>query len=338
MMELLIYLLVILVATAVIWVGSDWLESSSQRLSRYYGLPPAVHGAVVVAVGSSFPELSSTVLATLIHGEFELGLSAVIGSAIFNILVISGLSGLFSRGELKANQELVYKESQFYLLSVAVLMVVLALAVIYAPVPEKPLVGTLGRGLALVPLLVYGLYIFLQQQSVSEHQAEPPPDDLKPGASWLKLVASLVLIVAGVEGLVRAALFLGEYFNTPSFLWGILVIASVTSLPDAFVSVRLARQGQGIPSLANVLGSNIFDLLVAVPAGVLIAGAAQVNFGVALPLMVFLSVATVQLFIALRRRLSLNRVESWLLLTSYLIFVLWILLETAGVVDWLPGG
>ncbi len=328
MIDLLIYLLVIVVATAVIWLGSDWLESSSQRLSRYYGLPPAVHGAVVVAIGSSFPELSSTVLATLIHGEFELGLSAVIGSAIFNILVISGLSGLFSPDKLKANQELVYKESQFYLLSVAVLMVVLALAVIYAPVPDKPLVGTMGRGLALVPLLVYGLYVFLQQQSTSEYQAEPPADDLKPRKSWLQLVASLVLIVIGVEGLVRAALFLGEYFDTPSFLWGILVIASATSLPDTLVSVRLARQGKGIPSLANVLGSNIFDLLVAVPAAVLIAGTAQVNFGIALPLMIFLSVAIVQLFIALRRRLSLNYLESWLLLLSYLIFVIWIILET----------
>lgn len=333
MMELLLYLGIVVVATAMVWRGSDWLETASQQLSLAYGLPPAVHGAVVVAVGSSFPELSSTVLSTLVHGEFELGLSAVIGSAIFNILVISGLSGLFSRQQLKANLELVYKEAQFYLTSVATLLCTMALAVVYAPVPGKALTGTLHWGLALVPLALYGLYLFLQQQSTSEYETDEDGAHIDRRRNWLKLLGSLLLIVVGVEGLVRAALFFGEFFNTPSFLWGILVIASVTSVPDALVSVRLARSGFGIPSLSNVLGSNIFDLLVAVPAGVLVAGSAQIDLGIALPMMVFLSLATLQLFVSLRNKLSLNRLESWLLLGSYGVFVVWIVLETVGVMS-----
>jgi cation:H+ antiporter len=338
-MTWLIYVLVIVVATAVIWVGSDWLETASQQLSLHYGLPPAVHGAVVVAVGSSFPELSSTVLSTLIHGDFELGLSAVIGSAIFNLLVITGLSGLAAPNRLTTNLELVYKDAQFYLTSIAVLLCTLTLAVVYAPVPQQPLTGTLHGWLAWVPLALYGVYLFLQQQSTSDYTPEAPPDaSLRPGLAWLKLLGSLIFIVVGVEGLVRAALFFGDYFGTPSFVWGILVIASVTSLPDAVVSVRLARHGESISSLSNVLGSNIFDLLVAVPLGVLIAGSAQVNLGVALPLMAFLSLVTIQLFVSIRLGLSLSQLESWLLLASYGVFVLWILLEATGVMDLLPAG
>ncbi len=331
--DLFLYIGVTVVATAVIWWGSDLLEKAASKLSRFYRLPAVVHGAVVVAIGSSFPELSSIVLSTLLHGEFELGLSAVVGSAIFNILVIGGLSGLFAKGGLQTDKQLVYKDAQFYLISVAVLVVTFTLAVIYYPDPDQRLTGSLNRGFALFPVLIYGLYLFLQQQETADYQKEASAvTDVKPGKQWLLLLASLVLIVVGVEGLVRAALFFGEYFNTPSFLWGILVIASVTSLPDLLVSVRLARRGEGVPSLSNVLGSNIFDLLVAVPAGVLIAGAAQIDLRVAIPLMAFLTIGTIQLFASMRTGLRLGRRESWWLLVTYGVFITWMMLETAGLV------
>ena len=87
MSTFLLCLLAAVVASAIIWKGSELLESASERLSAYYKLPPVVQGAIVVAVGSCFPELSTTVISTLVHGEFELGVCAIVGSAIFNILV-----------------------------------------------------------------------------------------------------------------------------------------------------------------------------------------------------------------------------------------------------------
>jgi len=83
--ELAIYIGVIAAATGVVWTGSDWLESSSVSLAAHYRLPPVVQGGVIAAVGSSFPELSSTVLATLVGGELEVGVGVIVGSAIFNI-------------------------------------------------------------------------------------------------------------------------------------------------------------------------------------------------------------------------------------------------------------
>ena len=131
--------------------------------------------------------------------------------------------------------------------------------------------------------------------------------------------------------LVRAAINLGELLGTPSFVWGLTMIAIVNSLPDTFVSVRLARAGKGVVSLSNVLGSNIFDLLVAVPAGILIAGATSVNFGVAAPLMGILTVATILLFATMRTDLRLDRREGTLLLFAYGVFLIWVLLECVGV-------
>ena len=321
------------VATGVIWFGSTFLEVASGRLARHYRLPPIVQGAVIAAIGSSFPELSTTVISTLAHGAFELGVAAIVGSAIFNILVIPGISVLFG-GRLKADVNLVYKDAQFYMISVAALLIAFSLAVIYRPAEGEGIVGIMSRPIALAPLLLYGLYLFLQYQDTREERGLPGAaevdGEIRPGREWGRLALGLVVILAGVEGLVQAALGLGDLLGTPSFLWGLTVVAAGTSLPDAFVSLRAARKGEGDVSLANVLGSNIFDLLVAVPAGVLIAGATRVDFAVAAPMMAFLVVATIVLFTALRTRLELSRAEGGVLLGMYVVFVAWMVLETFG--------
>jgi cation:H+ antiporter len=332
-MQLLLYLGLVVLSTAVIWKGSFMLEKSAERLASYYQLPPVVQGAVIEAVGSSFPELSSTVIATLVHGEFELGVAAIVGSAIFNILVIPGISGLVG-DRLTADRILVYKDAQFYITSVTVLLLAFAFALIYHPVEGSQWQGTMTRPIALMPVALYGVYLFLQQQdTVEQANDEPPPKDIKVGKEWLRLLLSLVLIVVAVEGLVRSAIGLGNIFNTPSFFWGITVIAAATSLPDAFVSIRAARKGQSIVSLANVLGSNIFDLLIAIPVGVLIAGASTIDFARAAPMMAVLTLATIVLFATLRTKLVLSKWECWLLLGLYVAFIIWMLLETIGVTN-----
>lgn len=329
-MELLLYIAVIIVSTAFVWQGSFLLEGASERLAAYYHLPAIVQGALIAAVGLSFPELSSTVLATLIHGEFDLGVAAIVGSAIFNILVIPGLSGLLGK-RLAADRVLVYKDAQFYITSVTVLLLAFAFALIYNPVPDSRWQGTMTCWIALIPVALYGLYIFLQYQDTAEHEAGDAPPDIRVGREWLRLLLSLVIIVAAVEGLVRSSIALGNILNTPSFLWGLTVIAAATSLPDAFVSMRAARRGEGIISIANVLGSNIFDLLIAIPIGVLIAGSATIDFAVAAPMMGVLTFATIVLFALLRTRLVLSKLECQVLLGLYIAFIVWMALETFGV-------
>lgn len=332
-MQLLLYAALAVAATAIVWKGSTFLEATADRLAVYYRLPTIVQGAVIAAVGSSFPELSATVISTVRHGQFELGVAAIVGSAIFNILVIPGLSGLVGQ-RLSTDIRLVYKDAQFYLTSVAVLLLVFSFAVIYEPVAGEALVGRVNRPIALIPVLLYGLYLFIQQQDTADYRAQQTEEEseVSPVREWTLLVASLALIVIGVEGLVQVALGLGELLGTPSFLWGLTIIAVGTSLPDAFISIQAARQGRDVISVANVLGSNIFDLLLAVPLGVLIAGEAAVDFSVAAPMMGILTLATIVLFTMLRTQLALSRTESWILLGLYGLFIVWTVLETVGVV------
>ena len=320
------------VSAVCVWVGGTYLERSADRLAAHYGLPPVVQGAIIVAIGSSTPELLTAVLAPLLHGEFELGVSVIVGSAVFNILVIPAAAAFATDGTLDATPNLVYKEAQFYLLAVSVFILMLALAVIYNPASgEFGIGGSLTRGLAIIPVAVYGLYIFLQYADTVDHDAETV-EGIAVRRRWVALIGGFVLIAVGVEGLLRFAIGLGDALGTESFVWGLTVIAVATSLPDAVVSVVSARRQNDVTSIANVFGSNVFDLLVAVPAGVIVAGETYVNFSRSVPLLSYLVFATVVLFMLMRTRFELARWEATTLLVTYAVFVVWVFAESFGAV------
>jgi cation:H+ antiporter len=337
MASLPVLLVIAVVSTAVIWKGSELLETAAARLSRHYGLPVAVHGAVVIAIGSSFPELSSVVISTLVHGEFSLGVGAIVGSAIFNLLVIPAISALSSES-LEATRDIVHKDAQFYIISILVLFITFALGATYVPGGTNE-AARLTPLLVVLPLATYAVYVFLQYQDTRDYTA-PPAQNVSPRRQWAVVVLALALITVGVEGIVRAALGFGEAFDTPSVLWGLTVIAAGTSLPDAFVSVNAAKQDEDVTSLTNVLGSNTFNLLVAIPVGVIIAGTAEINFLTAVPLMGFLAVATL-VFIVFSRthrtHLELTNREALTLLALYGLFLVWMILESVGLLETVQG-
>ncbi|MFA9518090.1 sodium:calcium antiporter [Halopenitus sp. H-Gu1] len=325
--------LLIGLATIAIWIASGWLEESAEVLSGYYGLPAVIQGSIVVAIGSSFPEFSSVIFTSL-TGSFDMGVGAIVGSAIFNVLVIPALSGLATEDDLAANRAIVYKEAQFYMVAVSAIIVTFALAVIYVPVAGgSELLGEITRPLAAIPLSLYGLYLFIQWQEVGDQEMPPDREGVALRWEWGKLLAGLVAILIAVERLVAGVESIAITLSIPEFLAGVTIIAAATSLPDALVSIRSARDENGLTSLGNVLGSNTFDLLVAIPTGVLIVGTVTVDFAVAAPMMGVLTLATVLLFTLLRTDLSVSDRESYLLLVAYGLFVAWVVAETIGLTE-----
>ncbi len=322
----------IAVAIVLIWLACDRLERVSHNIARIYGLPEIVKGSIVMAVSSSFPELATIVLAGWLHNDFELGLATIIGSAIFNILVIPGVSVLCRPGSLDADRNIVFREMLFYLVSIMVVLVTLSFSVIYTPHVASPQDGVLTRSLVLLPLAFYLLYVYIQYHEVRDHNPETRPEPVQPLLEWTMMLASMLVILAGVEMLIRIALDLGRLLHTPSDFWGATMIAAATSVPDLFLSIRASRRKISISSLANALGSNIFDLLVVLPAGVLAAGAVIINFPRILPMMAFLMLATVVMLVLARRDFTLTNRDGIVLLTLYAGFIAWIALENFGVI------
>ena len=330
-----------LFGSALLWLSCSRLEESTHRLAQRYGVPDAVKGSVLLAISSSMPELVTAVLAPSLHNDFELGLAAIIGSAIFNILVIPACS-VYARGRaLSANRDLVYREAQFYLVSVAVLMLVLSLSVIYSGRPAQVMedgrrifTGEFTWFLAIFPLMLYGLYLFIQFEEVKRHRDENPPQEEIPALKeWAILLGCILLILVGVEVLLRVAIRLGEVLETPTFLWGMTIVAAATSIPDTFVSVRASVLGRTESSVSNVLGSNVFDLLVAVPLGVLLTGSIMINFTQIVPMMTFLVIATIIMLIFMLRDMHLSMREAHVMMALYVGFGVWMTLEAFGVMD-----
>jgi cation:H+ antiporter len=312
-------------------MSSNRLESASHRIASYYGIPEAVNGAIITAVASSFPELTSVVIATLVHGDFALGVAAIVGSAIFNVLMIPSLAVIVG-GSLRANREVVYKDALFYIVAVVALLLTFSLATVYFPVAGDDIRGTMTRSLALVPLGLYAVYLYIQLHDSKEGDSSATKaSDVNTIKEWAALLGCMLLVAVGVELLVRSALSLGRIMDTPTFLWGLTIVAAGTSLPDLFISIKAARSGRSITSLSNVLGSNTFDLLVAVPVGVMLAGATVINFSRAAPMMGFLTVATIVLFLCMRHDMILRRAEAVAMLMLYVMFVIWMVLESFGV-------
>lgn len=327
-------LVVISLATVAIWIGSGWLEGASAKLSIHYSLPPVVQGGIIAAAGSSFPELASVIFAAL-AGSFELGVGAIIGSAIFNVLVIPALVVVVSDRPISTTRTVVHKETLYYMFAIVLLFLTFALALIYFPAGE--MVGELTRPLVALPLVGYLLYLFLQWQDTTDfagHTGSPSIDPLRE-FGWL--VAGLAVILVAVHQLVDAVLVIGEITGTPDFFWGIIIVAAATSLPDALVSVQAADNERDVASIANVMGSNTFDLLVVIPIGVLLTGAATINFVITAPMMGVLGLSTVLAFVLLRTDLLLTKHEAYVLLSAYGVFTLWVLLEALAIMQILSG-
>ncbi|MGI9625298.1 MAG: sodium:calcium antiporter, partial [Longimicrobiales bacterium] len=331
-----------LLATVILWASCSKLEEASHRLALHYRVPDVVKGSVLTAVASSFPELMTAVLAIRVHQDFELGLSAIVGSAIYNILVIPAAAVFVRKAPLKSNRELVYREAQFYLVAVTVLLLVMSLSVIYGGAMEPSALepsdgaavihGRLTRWLVAIPLALYGLYLFIQFEETRDSRSEMKvTDGINPIREWGVLLAATAVIALGVEVLLQSALSLGELLNTPTFFWGMTIVAAATSIPDMLISIKAAAMGRYGSSVSNVLGSNVFDLLVAVPLGVMLVGSVRVNFSQTVPMMGFLMVATIVMLAFMRHDMELTMREAFIMLTLYVVFGIWMALEALGV-------
>jgi cation:H+ antiporter len=123
--------------------------------------------------------------------------------------------------------------------------------------------------------------------------------------------------------LIRMVIDLGEMFTIPSYFWGATILAASTSIPDLFVSVKAAQRKLSNASLTNAFGSNIFDLLVVLPVGVITAGAVGFNYPRIIPMMMFLLFATVAFLVLARSGSELTNNNGKVLLTLYVGFIVW---------------
>ncbi|KFN47758.1 hypothetical protein N790_07455 [Arenimonas malthae CC-JY-1] len=248
-------LILFLAGLALLIVGADVLVRGASRLSLRLGIAPLVVGLTVVAFGTSAPELAISVKAAL-DGHTDLALGNVVGSNIFNVLFILGISALLA--PLVVDRQLVRQEVP--------ILVGLSLLVAWMAFDLRL---SRAEGLLLVALLV-AYTVLLYRQGTRAAPAEVA-DTLvtEPPSRWLSrlpvqlvlIVVGLAMLVVGSRWLVEAATVFATMLGVSPLVIGLTIVAAGTSLPEVATSVIAALRGEREIAVGNVLGSCIFNLV-----------------------------------------------------------------------------
>ncbi|MCB1556756.1 MAG: calcium/sodium antiporter [Alphaproteobacteria bacterium] len=244
--------------TIMLVKGGNWTIDAAVFIARRFGVSPLVIGFTVVAFGTSLPELIVSVNASL-HGSPEIAVGNVLGSNIANILLVAGAAGLFAtltvpRGTLTRD--------------------LAAMIVATAGLTALMLTGGIGRlaGGIMIGLLL--LYVFWQYRMALREKTRAEdienPVFISFPAAIVSLIGGLALIALGAEFMVRGATVSAEIIGVPEAVIGLSVIALGTSLPELSTCVIAARRGQSDLILGNVIGSNVFNIMMILGATALV--------------------------------------------------------------------
>lgn len=254
---------------AALIVGADVLVRGASRLALSLGISPLVVGLTVVAFGTSAPEVAVSVGAVL-DGKTDMALGNVVGSNIFNVLFILGLSAVIV--PLVVNIQLIRQEVPI-MLGASVLLLLLSLD------------GTLGMSDGALLLIALAAYtVFLVRQSRREAQAaqdeyaqEFAPRTPAPWLDrvWVQLLLialGLALLVLGSEWLVQAAVAIAKSMGVSDLVIGLTIVAAGTSMPEVATSIMAALKGERDIAVGNVVGSNTFNALGCMGVASLVSG------------------------------------------------------------------
>ncbi len=294
-------------------LGADFLVKGSSALAYRLGVPAVVIGFTIVAFGTSAPELLISVQSSL-KGQASMAVGNVVGSNIANIFLILGIAPLFSRFLTK---DTVKKRDLFCFAITMALLTISLLMPVY------------GLFLSFINLAVFAVVMYISWESEDVSTSE------NTGSASHSLPLQIMMIILGAIGLALGADWLvggGEKLAhmigiSPAVV-GLIFFAVGTSLPEVATSVYAARKGEFGLSLGNIIGSNIFNGLLILPAAGLIApfSIEEIIKYRDLPFMVL---ACVILFIWIYKQWPIRRYMGIILL---LIYSLWVALValTAG--------
>jgi cation:H+ antiporter len=307
-------------------VGADALVRGASRATLSLGISPLVVGLTVVAFGTSAPELAVSVGAAL-HGVNDIAVGNVLGSNIFNVLAVLGISALVV--PLTVHTQLIRQEVPI-MIGASLLLIVVTLD------------GRLSRGdgaVLLGLLVVYTVLLVRQSRAQPRDTQEIFEEALDAGSGWerhwwvqaLLIVGGLALLVVGANWLVDASVAFAHAFGISDLVVGLTIIAAGTSMPELATTVVAALRGERDIAIGHVIGSNTFNILGVLGASALSAPA---GLTIAVPAMHFdiwvmgaVALACLPMFIEGR---EIGRAKALLFVAYYFAYVAYLIFDAQG--------
>ena len=258
-MELAKALLFLVLGFVFLIKGADFFVDGSSAIAQRLRIPPLVIGMTIVAMGTSLPELSVSVAAS-VSGNNSLSVSNVVGSNMFNLLVILGVSALISN--VAVSQDVLRRDYPFFVLCMVLLLALGAIGM------------EISRIDGLIFLAVFAVFLYgMVRASLKARQGETSSGQDEAGSDGAKepmgiplsvvcIVGGAVAIKLGGDWVVDSAVVIARTFGASETLIGLTIVALGTSLPEFVTSLIAAGKGELDMAIGNVVGSNIFNVLL----------------------------------------------------------------------------
>lgn len=233
--------------------GADYFVDGSSNLAKSLKVPTLIIGLTIVAFGTSAPEAVVSSLAS-IKGSNEIAISNVLGSNMFNLLIVLGVSALFTG--LKANRQVITKDFLFSILATIILVFLIFDNALNHGGPD---ILTRGEGFAL--LCILSLYIYSLILTAHDEKKLKTEKHKFTKKDLLMLILGLTAIIVGGELVVKCAKEIALSLGISETLVGLTIVSVGTSLPELVTSIVAAKKGETDIAIGNAIGSNIFNIL-----------------------------------------------------------------------------
>jgi cation:H+ antiporter len=317
-------IMMFLVGLVALVFGAELLVRGASKLATTFGVSPLVVGLTVVAFGTSAPEVAVSVNAAL-SGNTDLAVGNVVGSNIFNVLFILGLSALIT--PLVVHAQIIRQEIPI-LVGACLLLFILSLDGNISFSESLLLLGT---------LVAYTIFLIIQSRKETREVQEEYAKENNNKSKWdapiyvqlILILAGLYLLVQGSEWLVDSAVIFARMMGVSDIIIGLTIVAAGTSMPEVATSVMAAVKGERDIAVGNVIGSNTFNILgclgvtgLVAPMG-LIVPESVMNFD--LWVMLAVCFACIPVFISGR---EIARWEGGIFVGYYIAYVAYLILAS----------
>jgi len=302
--------------------GAEALVRGASKIALALGISPLVVGLTIVAMGTSSPEIAVSVGAVM-NGSTDIAVGNVVGSNIFNVLFILGISAVIT--PLVVHSQIIRQEVPIMIGASLILAVMI-------------LDGELGRwesGLLLALLGAYVVFLVRQSRAETAEIHEEFEGAARRTGDWdshwavqgLLIAAGLGLLVLGSNWLVDSAVAFARAFGVSDLVIGLTIIAAGTSMPEVATSVLAAVRGERDIAVGNVIGSNTFNILGCLGVSGLVSrgglGMAPAVLNFDIWVMIAVAIACLPVFIFGRR---IGRRRGLLFLAYYVAYVVYLIL------------
>ena len=318
-------ILIFLSGLILLVIGANAIVRGASKLALSFGISPLVVGLTIVAFGTSAPEVAVSVGAVL-DGKTNIAIGNVVGSNIFNVLFILGISALIA--PLVVNIQLIRQEVPI-MLGASLLLLALGL---------DGRLSFFDGGLLFVLLVSYTGFLIVQSRRETQAAKDEYAQEIQsaePGAWDDRLLVQLLLIGAGLaalvfgsEYLVQASVSFAKAMGVSDLIIGLTIVAAGTSMPEVATSIAAAVKGERDIAVGNVVGSNTFNILGCLGLSGLVSGdlgLAMAPSLLAFDIWVMLAVALACLPVFITGR-EIARWEGGVFLGYYVAYVAYLIL------------